>query len=759
MAQFGIGQAVPRTEDPTLVTGRGQYTDDLFFPDQSYAYFLRSPHAHARITAQDTTKARAMDGVIAVLTAKDLKDLGTLPCRGQVTNRDGSKQKTVPRTILAGDIVRYVGDPVALVVAQTPHLARDGAEAIETEYEPLDAVVQTGKALGAHQKVWDTLTENTYFDWATGDEAATDQAFAKAAHTVRVDLVNNRLSANPMETRACIATFAPDGTPIFYVGSQGVHLMQDLLMDILRLDKLTVRTGDVGGGFGMKMFIYPEYVACLFAARKLGRTVRWMADRNESFLSDNHSRDHLTTIELALDEQGHFLGLRADTIANLGAYLSLFSPFVATWGNNMLSGLYNINAIYARVRGVATHTQPIDAYRGAGRPEAAYAIERVVDAAARQLNITPDALRRRNFIKNFPKKTATGLTYDSGSFAAHMETAMTQARWDSFTQRRAAAALKGKRRGIAMATYIEACAAGDPETAEVTLDDAHHATIKIGTQNNGQGHATAYAQMVAEHLPIELGNITLIQGDTDLVKTGGGTGGSRSLPVGGVCVKRASLKIQDKMRALAGEMLEADVTDIAYEDGQFTVLGTDRAVAFADVVRKAQQGGTRLNAEDTFKPPHATFPNGTHICEVEIDPDTGALSIKGYTVVDDFGRVLNPLLLAGQVHGGVGQGIGQALCEEVRYDVDSGQLLTGSFMDYAMPRASDLPLITFDYQEDTPCQTNPMGVKGAGEAGAIGAPPALINAIIDALAQDGVTHIDMPTTPQRIWRAIHASGD
>jgi len=761
MAKFGIGQSVSRSEDPRLLTGGGRYTDDIRLEGQTYAVYVRSPFAHAEIASIELDDAKAAPGVLGVFTGEDLAadGIGDIPCYTPITNRDGSTYYAPPRPALARGRVRHVGEPVVMVVAETLAQAKDAAEMVMVDLDPLPSVADTAGAVadGAPQ-IYDQASGNVCFDWGMGDEGETGAIFDQAAHVIELELVNNRVIANSMEGRACIASYdtARDRYD-FWVSSQGVHgLQKNLANDILHVptEKLHVMTTDVGGGFGMKIFMYPEYATTLYAAGKLKRPVRWIAERSEGFISDDHGRDHVTKVRLALDADHRFLALETDTISNLGAYLSNFAPFVATEaGHRMLNGLYTFEKIYARVRGVFTNTVPIDAYRGAGRPEAAFIVERMVDHAARTLGVDPADLRRKNFIPPdaMPYQTATGLTYDSGDFARNLDEALEIADVAGFPARREAAKARGKLLGLGIATYVEACAGGSPEASTIQIDGTGKVTVLIGTQTNGQGHETAYKQVVAEHLGVDPDGIEVVQGDTDRIATGGGTGGSRSIPVGGQAVAEAALKVQEKARAHAAEMLEAAAADVVFEDGRFSIVGTDRSVTLQEIARHIG-GDSAFDETGNFKPPAATFPNGAHIVELEIDAATGVVSFDRYTVVDDFGKVLNPLMVAGQVHGGVAQGIGQALLEHTVYD-EEGQLVTGSFMDYAMPRADDLPFLTFKYNE-IPCTTNPMGIKGAGEAGAIGAPPAVINAIVDALAGFGVEHVDMPATPERIWRLI-----
>jgi carbon-monoxide dehydrogenase large subunit len=761
MAKFGIGQAVRRTEDLRFLTGHGRYTDDIDVAGRAVGVFLRSPYAHAEIRSIDTRAASAMPGIVGIVTVADLDadGIGGLKCYAPVKNEDGSPQPEPPRPALARGRVRHVGEPVALVVAESEMAARDAAEAIIVDYAELPASIGTTETLSG-PVIWDEAPGNLCFDWACGEKAETDRLFAEAAHRVTLSLVNNRVVASPMEARCCLADRdAATGAMVLYVSSQGVHLLRDMLAeDVFRVghDDLVVRTTDVGGGFGMKIFLYPEYVATLYAARKFGRPVRWASDRSEAFVSDDHGRDNVTVVELALDGEHRFLALRCDLIANMGAYLSNFGPFIPTLagGAQMMNGLYTLKAVSMRVRGVFTNTQPVDAYRGAGRPEAAYAVERLVDYAARHLGVDPVELRRKNYIppEAMPYRTATGAIYDSGEFARNLDDAVARADRPGLAARKREAARQGKLRGMGIATYVEACGGAPGEVARLQVEQSGRVTVFIGTQSNGQGHETAYKQIIGEHLGVGPDAIDIVQGDSRRVPTGNGTGGSRSVPIGGAAIQGGALKIQEKARLRAAEILEAAAVDVVFADGRFAVVGTDRSLGLAEI---AAAGETPIAFDETndFSPSEATYPNGAHVCEIEIDRETGIVEIVAYTVVDDFGRVMNPLLVAGQVHGGIGQGVGQALYEHTVFDPVSGQLLSGSFMDYALPRADTVPSISFSTNE-VPCRTNPLGIKGAGEAGAIGAPPAIINAIVDALAGFGVTHVDMPATPEKLWRLI-----
>jgi|HubBroStandDraft_1064217.scaffolds.fasta_scaffold00567_19 carbon-monoxide dehydrogenase large subunit len=772
MGQFGMGQAVRRTEDQRFVTGHGRYTDDITLPRQAHAHLLRSPHAHAVITRLDIEAAAASPGVLGIFTGADLAadGVGTLPCLAPIKSRDGSLAAFPPHPCLVSDRVRHVGDQIAFIVAETPEQARDAAELIEIDYDPLPAITGTARANQPGQSlVWDEIAANRCFDWEMGDDTGTRAAFARAKHIVRLDVVNNRVVVASMETRNAVGIYdAFDQRYTLYTSSQGAHTLREILAGgVLGVPEARIRviTPDVGGGFGMKLFLYPEQVLVLYAARKIGRPVKWSAERSEAFLTDTQGRDHVTHAELALDENARFLAARFETTANLGAYLSNYATFIPTLaGSAMLAGVYATPSVYVRVEGVFTNTTPVDAYRGAGRPEAAYVVERLVDKAARQLGLEPEELRRRNFIRpeQMPFRTAMGLVYDSGDFQKNLDDALLVADKAGLAARKAQSAARGKLRGLGIATYIEQCGGGGDEFAEIRFDGTGGLTLLIGTQSSGQGHQTAYAQIISERLGVPFEQIRVVQGDTDVISAGSGTGGSRSLPVGGMSTKLAIDKVIERGRKIAAHLLEAAEADIEFADGKFSIAGTDRLMALAEVVQAGIAGKVPPGMESGFdetarwKPPAGTFPNGTHVVELEIDAETGVPEILRYIVVDDFGTVVNPLLLAGQVHGGVVQGVGQALLEHVAWDPDSGQVLTGSFMDYGMPRADHLPAIEFSFNI-IPCRTNPLGIKGAGEAGAIGAPPAVINALVDALAPLGIDHIDMPATPLAIWTAIRSA--
>ncbi len=771
MKQFGIGQPVRRVEDRRFITGRGNYVDDIHLPRQAHAFMLRSPHAHARISAIDATAARSAPGVLAVLTGEDLARDGidSIPCVSAVTNRDGSPAALPPRPALARDRVRHVGDTVAIVVAETAAAARDAAELISIDYEPLPAAVDAVLALETGQpQLWDDAPGNLCFDWEVGDHAAVERAMPGARHRIVLELINNRVVVNSMEPRGAIAEYDPgEDTYTLWSSTQGSHFVRNLLAaNVFEVpeNRIRVITRDVGGGFGMKLFLYPEHVLVLWAAKKIGRPVKWISDRADAFMTDTQGRDNVTRLELALDDELRFLALEVGLVANMGAYLSNFAPEIPTIsGAVMYSGVYAIPAIHVGVKGVFTNTVPVDAYRGAGRPEAAYAVERLVDYTARRLGVPPQELRRRNFIKpeTMPYRTPLGLNYDSGEFARNMDQALAQVDLAGFPARRAEARARGRYRGLGHAVYIEQSGFPPDEFAELRFDPSGTLTILMGTQSSGQGHQTAYTQLAAERLGVAPEKVRVLQGDTAAISFGRGTGGSRSLPVGGAALVHAADKLIAKGRRIAAHLFEAAEADVEFADGVFTVTGTDRRIGIEEVARAAfdparQPPGVEPGFAESghFTPPQPTFPNGCHVCEVEIDPGTGHVDIVRYLVVDDFGTVVNPLLLAGQVQGGVAQGVGQAMLERTVFDPETGQLLTGSLTDYCLARADDLPAIEFAYNV-VPCRTNPLGIKGAGEAGAIGAPPALVNAVVDALAELGIEHLDMPLTPERLWHAIH----
>jgi carbon-monoxide dehydrogenase large subunit len=755
MVKFGIGQAIKRVEDQRLLTGQGNYTDDVAPDGALRAYILRSPYAHAKIKSVETSDAEAVSGVVAVLTNKHVKEdgLGDLPSLAPAPNKDGSPRADTPRPILEGDRVRHVGTPVAMVIAETLSAARDAAELIDIEYEPLAAATDAEAATkpGAAQ-LYDHIPHNICFDWHKGDLEINDAAFTRAARVVETRVVNNRIIVNSMEPRGAIGLYdAETDRTTLYSSTQGPSFIHPHLAEtVLKIDKSKLRciTTDVGGGFGMKIFLYPEQCLIAWASRRLKRTVKYTPDRSEAFMSDTQGRDNISYVKAALDENGKIIAMKVETFANLGGYLSNFAAFIPTEaGTHMLSGVYDIPSIYVNVKGVVTNTTPTDAYRGAGRPEAAYLIERVMDNCAAETGLTRDEIRRRNYIKpeQMPYSTALGNVYDTGEFQTVMEKCMKRADWAGFPARKAESEKRGKLRGIGLGYYIEKCGGGNPETADIRFTEDDKIEIYIGNQSNGQGHETAYAQVLGDVLGIDGERIKIIQGDTDRTPPGL-TGGSRALPVGGVAVLLGGREIVEKGKKVAARVMEAAVEDIEFADGTFTVAGTDKTMSLFDVSRQAE-GDENLDTTHHRVPEAATFPNGCHVCELEIDPDTGIVEIQRYTVVDDFGSVINPNMLAGQVHGGVGQGLGQALYEHAVYDEESGQLMTGSYMDYNLPRADQVPMIDFT-THNVWCTTNPLGIKGSGEAGAIGAPPAAISAVCDAL---GVVNIDMPATQEKIW--------
>ena len=767
MSQFGLAQPVRRVEDPRLLKGAGRYTDDIALPGMLFGIVLRSPHAAAAITGLDTTAARAMPGVQAIYTGADLTadGIGGLPCAVPITNRDGSNGAMPPHPALADGAVRHVGDPVAFIVATTAQQARDAAEAIEVDYDVRASSTDLATSIDAGAaQVWPESPSNTVFDWEIGDKAATEALFARAAHVTKLRVVNNRIVVSSMEARAALADYAGDRWTL-YTNTQGGWLLKGLLSSaVFKTDaeKFRVITPDVGGGFGMKLFLYAEHVLTCYAARKLGRPVKWASERSEAFLCDTQGRDNVTLGEIAMDANGKFLALRTRNLANMGAYLSTFGPYIPTYaGTSVLASIYGFQAIYANVIGVFTHTPPVDAYRGAGRPEANYLVERLIDAAAREIGIDRVELRRRNLVPTsaMPHSTPMGKTYDSGDFSRVLDAALKTMDFSGFPARRAASAARGKKRGIGLAYYLEATGGDATERAEIRFAEDGFVDVYVGTQSTGQGHETAYVQLTADRLGIDGEKIRVRQGDTDAIPVGGGTGGARSLYSEGQAILLTASTVIEKGRRAASEALEAAPADIVFEDGRFSITGTDRGMdilTLAATQRKKAAAGedvTILDAAEIANIDHHTFPNGCHIAEIEVDPETGHIEILRYSVTDDVGRAVNPMIVAGQVHGGVAQGIGQAMMERTAFDPSSGQLLSGSFMDYQLPRANDLPDIEVELIE-VPCGTNPLGVKGAGEAGAVGSPPALMNALLDALADSGITQLDMPATPEVVWRAL-----
>lgn len=761
MGRFATGQAVRRVEDARFLRGAGRYLDDILLPDTVYGHVLRSPYGHARIDRIDTEPAKSVPGTLLIVTAEDLArdGIGPLPSQSIPKRPDGTPHPVPRRAALAEGRVRFVGEPVAFVVSETREAARAAAEAIDVAYAPLPAINDIAAALAPEApQLHDVAPGNEAFRYEIGDEAATDEAFAKADRVVKLDLKNGRIAPTPLEPRGAIGDVdSVRDRMVLYTCSQGSHKLQEpICRDIFDQpkEKLRVVCPDVGGGFGARLFIYPEHVLVLYAAKTLKRPVKWMANRHESFLSDTHGRDHLAHAELALDADSRILALRVRTHANVGATLSQNVGWVAGPGHcRILTGAYDIPAAHARITAIYTNTPPVDAYRGAGRPEAAYLIERLMDQAAVETGLGPVEIRRQNFIPadQLPYQTVFGMTYDSGDFHATLDLGLKRADWDGFAARRADSEARGRLRGRGLAYYVEVCSGGPDERAELQFDKDGHARILIGTQTNGQGHATAYAQMAAAELGLPIEAFSLVQGDTDLVKSGRGTGGSRSVPVGGAALANAVDLTIERARPLAAAMLDAPEADIDFDTGVFRARGSNRTLRFAELQARY---GARLNQSGQFRPPSGTFPNGCYVIEVEIDPDTGVVTPDRMTAVDDFGVVINPILLLGQIHGGIAQGLGQALHEEMRYAPDSAAPLTGSFESYALPRADHIPAIDHS-TNNYPCQTNPLGAKGCGEAGTIGSTPAAINAVLDALRSAGVARFDMPATPERVWRALH----
>lgn len=770
LPNIGQGQSLRRREDRRLLTGAGRYTCDVSFVDEVYAALVRSPHAHARILRLDTCAGEASAGVLGVFTAADLNADGvqSIPCVDVVNNRDGTSCNAPGYPTLAQDRVRFVGQPVVLVVAKSEALARDAAERIVVDYEPLPAVVNPRAAMGMHApQLWDEAPGNLCTDWGLGEPDRVDVAFDEAATIVCLSLTNNRVAPSSLEPRGALGAYDA-GSREFHLhsGCQGVHNVRDWIagpiLGVLS-SQLRVTCDDVGGGFGMKSVIYPEQVLVLWAARRLGRPVKWISERGEAFLSDAQSREQDNEASLALDVNGRILGLRVDIVANMGGCLSGFAPAVPSRdGGPMLCGVYDIAAVDIRVRCVFTNTVPVDAYRGAGRPEASYIIERLMSRAARQLNIDPAVLRQRNMLtpQHFPYTTPTGLTYDSGRYKDIMALGMQRAERNSFEKRRRDANRRGRLRGLGMAYYVERCGVGGTETARVRFESNGEVVLYVGTQSNGQGHETAFAQILAGCLPVRFDDIRVLQGDTRSIGYGRGTGGSRSLQMCGPAIVRAAEKIKEKGCRIAAAMLECARQDIVFQEGSFAVRGTDRRVSF-DAVRKRAFCPAKLppaiepafDEQAVYVQEGFSFPNGCHVVEVEIDPETGMTTVERYTAVDDFGVVLNPLLTEGQVHGSVAQGLGQALLEQVIFDSQSAQPLTGSFLDYTMPRATDFP--NYDWTSvEVPSPANPLGVKGCAEAGCVAAPAAAVEAVLDALAPLGIHEIDMPLSAQRVWQKI-----
>jgi carbon-monoxide dehydrogenase large subunit len=777
-----IGESVLRKEDYRFLTGAGQYTDDITLPRMAHAVFVRSPHAHAAIKSVDTRAAKSAPGVIGVLEGKDVANdkINGLPCGWLITSTDGQPMKEPPHPILALDKVRYVGDHVVMVVAETLEQAKNAAELVEVDYAPLSAVVDVRDAKGG-AALHDIAPDNHCYKWAIGDKAQVDAAFIGAAHITKLDLINNRLVPNAMEPRGAIGSYSrANDDYTLYVSNQNPHV-ERLLMTAFVMGlpehKVRVIAPDVGGGFGSKIYLYAEDVCLTWASKKLNRNIKWICERGEAFLSDAHGRDHSSHAELAIDKDGKFLALRVHTDANLGAYLSTFSTCVPTiLYATLLAGQYTTPLVYAEVDAWFTNTAPVDAYRGAGRPEATYLLERIVSRAAFELGLSQDEIRRRNFITQFPYQTPVALQYDIGDYVACMDASQKLADVAGFKARQAASKAQGKLRGMGYSSYIEACGlapsniagalgarAGLFECGEVRVHPTGSVTVFTGSHSHGQGHETTFAQVVASRLGISVDAVDIVHGDTGRVPFGMGTYGSRSISVGGAAIMKALDKIEAKAKKIAAHLLEASDTDIDFANGEFTVRGTDKKIPFGTVALTAyvphnyplETLEPGLNETAFYDPTNFTFPSGTYIAEVEVDPETGVVRLDRFTAVDDFGTIINPMIVEGQVHGGLVQGIGQALIENCVYDRETGQLLTGSFMDYAMPRADDFPEFKIGHV-CTPCTHNPLGTKGCGEAGAIGSPPAIINAVLDALAPLGVKDLDMPATPHRVWQAIQA---
>ncbi|MFN7011533.1 MAG: xanthine dehydrogenase family protein molybdopterin-binding subunit [Allorhizobium sp.] len=781
MGVEGIGARVTRKEDKRFLTGKGRYTDDMVVPGMKYACFVRSPYAHARIRGVDATAAKAMPGVIDVLDGQQLlaDGIGNLICGWMIHSKDGTPMKMGAWRPLAHETVRYVGDAVAIVVADSYGEACDAAEAVVVDYEELPVATEALAALkpGAPQ-LHPEAPGNLIFDWEIGDSAAADRAIASAAHVTEIEIHNNRLSPNPMEPRATLGIYdAAEDHYTCYTTSQNPHvarLVMSAFYNVAPENKLRVIAPDVGGGFGSKIYIYPEEIVCLWASKKTGVPVKWTSDRTEAFLTDAHGRDHVSKVKMAFDKDNNVIGLKVDTVANLGAYMSLFSSSVPTYlYATLLSGQYAIPAIHCNVRTVYTNTVPVDAYRGAGRPEATYLLERTMETAARELGVSPAELRRQNFIRSFPYQTPVIMNYDAGNYEASLEAAMAAADWNGFPARKAEAASRGMKRGIGMSCYIEACGiapsaavgslgagVGLWESAEVRVNAVGTVEVLTGSHSHGQGHETTFAQLVCERLGVPIENVSIVHGDTDKVQMGMGTYGSRSGAVGMSAIVKALDKVEAKAKKIAAHLMEADESDIVIENGELKVAGTDKSVPWFQVALAAYTahnlpGGMEPGLKEGafYDPSNFTFPAGCYICEVEVDPETGKTTIVQFVAADDFGNIINPMIVEGQVHGGIAQGVGQAMLEGVRYDATTGQLLTASYMDYAMPRADDLPSFSLSHQ-NTPCPGNPLGIKGCGEAGAIGSPPALINAITDAI---GTNNLNMPATPLAVWSALQAA--
>jgi aerobic carbon-monoxide dehydrogenase large subunit len=768
VTKFGIGQPVLRSEDPVLVRGEGRFTDDVSLPRQAHAVIVRSPHAHGVIRGIATEAARQMKGVLGVYIGADFTSYGTLKCIVPFKNRDGSGMKKPPRHALALGKVRYVGDPVAVVIAETLLQAKDAAEAIELDIEPLPAVINPEEATRPGAPVlYDEAPDNVALDYHYGDSEKVKAAFARAAHVTKLKIINSRVVVNAMEPRAALASFE-NGRFTLYTCSQGVFGMKSNIAQVLNVEPKQVRvvTGNVGGSFGMKAAVYPEYVCILHAARALGRPVKWTDERSSSFVSDSHGRDHRVTAELALDADGSFLAVRLTSFGNMGGFLANVGPMPSTQNavKNVQSA-YRTPLIEVSTKCVFTNTSHVSAYRGAGRPEGNYYMERLIDAAAAEMDVDRIELRRRNLVKprELPFKAALGSIYDSGDFPTVLKQALEAADVKGFAKRKRESRKNGKLRGLGIGSYLEVTAPPSKELGSIVFEADGTVTILTGTLDFGMGHASPFAQIVHEKLGVPFDKIRLVQGDSDRLVMGGGSGGSKSLMHSGTALVEASAKVVEQGKQVASHVLEAAASDIEFKDGRFVVAGTDTSIGIMQLAEKLRSGvnlpegvPAALDVQHVSEGPSAsTFPNGCHVCEVEVDPETGVIAVVKYSCVNDFGTVINPMVVEGQLHGGVVQGIGQTLMELTAYD-DDGQLLTGSYMDYAMPRASDAPFFSVANHE-VPAKTNPLGVKGCGEAGCAGSLTSIMNAVVDALSEYGIRHIDMPATPHRVWQAIHAA--
>ena len=759
MGRFGVGQPFKRLEDDRLLTGNGSYTDDISFENQAYMYILRSPFSKARIKNIDFKEAENLKGIIRIINNEDLKkqNINDMRTTFLLKNIDGKVMKETSRNILSNTEVRFAGDPILAIIGNTQEIAEEAADRIIVDYEEQQSVTDIVKALESNAPlVRSELQDNLCFDWELGDKEKTEKLLKEAEYNIKIELRNNRLIPNPMECRSTVGMYdSSNGQFTLYCSSQGVHSLKKKLSAIFNIQdkKINVITRDVGGGFGMKMFNYPEYVLTLAASKLTNKIIKWRPSRSECFLSDIHGRDHFSKAELGINSALEFTSLKVETIAGIGAYMSDFAVFIPTYaGTGMLTGCYKIQTAYANVKGAYTNNNPTDAYRGAGRPEAAYLIERLVDKASKEIGISPVELRLKNLIDAdmMPYKTAFGRVYDSGDFKKNLKDALNLSDYENFSERKKGSLVRGYLRGIGISTYIEACGGGGPEYAEISVGKNGNVSIKIGTQSNGQGHETSYAQIASEILQIDIENIQVLQGNSIEIPKGSGTGGSRSTPVGGSALHLATLKLVEKGKKYISKKIQVNENEINFQNGVFS--SKEKLFSLAEISNLLSDEELIFNSYESWAPAQETFtyPNGTHICELEINDKTGRVNILSYSVVDDFGKVINPMLLEGQVHGGIVQGIGQALYEETIYEEESGQLLNGSFMDYAIPRASDVPNFKFLYNEVL-CKANLLGVKGAGEAGAIGAPPAVINAVCNAL---GIDHIDMPAKPEKIWKVL-----